>query len=103
MLKMLSYFNLQDILAEHRTCTDELASFLRERGDMLAEQQRNHSEAWMQNSQLGVTERREEARMAGNSYSMEIAKIDGEIEALRFELNHLEILITHNTHRGGSI
>ncbi len=85
----------------HACISESLASNLRQRGDVIAEQSRAHSEAWMQNIGTGitVTERKEEARMAANSFAMELARLDGEIEAERVELHHLELKLSFTRQR----
>lgn len=79
-----------DEWSQYVTCKDELKSAYLQRGDMLSEQLRAHSEAWMMNAHRAVTERREEAKTAENSFAREIAKLDGEILALEVELRFLE-------------
>ena len=54
-----------------------------------------HSNTFRATNQVAITERRELCRDACADLEYEAAKVHGEIEALRVELDHVKVLIDH--------
>ena len=83
------------MLSKHEALSRELAASLRSLGDIRAFIITTFSQAWRENSGVGVTERRETCKEATSHWAAEEAKLLGEIEALRVELNHVELQLRH--------
>lgn len=85
-----------DLLRPHKAATADLASSLRGLGDVRAAVIRVHAETWRNTDHLAVTERRETCREAVADLQVEEAKLVGEVDALRAELNHIEITLRYH-------
>lgn len=83
------------LIQRHEQLTDELASQLRSRGDVRAVAIRTRAQAWWSNQGVPVTERRETCSMSTADLDQQIARMDGEVDALRAELVHIELEIDH--------
>lgn len=81
------------MLSRHEALSTELASTLRTLGYVRAHIIKIHTEAWVANSHLPVTERREAVKVATAHWAGEEAKFQGEVDALRVELNHAELVL----------
>ena len=84
---------LAGLVRRHAALTDELSAALRSRGDIRAVVTRTYAETWRANFQMAITERRESCRVSTVDLDVETAKLDGEIEALRAELTHIELAV----------
>lgn len=83
-------------LGAHRGLTNELAASLRGLGDVRAAVVRVHAETWRNTGHLAVTERRETCRVAVADLQVEEAKLQGEVDALRAEINNIEIMLRYH-------
>lgn len=84
---------MSDVLSRHGSLTNELAASLRELALVRAAVIRVHAETWRNTGHLAVTERRESCREAVADLEVEAAKLVGEVEALRAEINHVETML----------
>lgn len=76
----------------HAVLTAELSSKLRELGDVRAAHIHARAGVWAQTAHLGVTERREEMHHANADLAADIVTLEAEIDALRVELAHEELV-----------
>lgn len=53
------------------------------------------AQVWESTAHLNVTERREECRYAVVDYAGMVVEQEAEIDALKVELNHIELEMTH--------
>lgn len=83
------------MLSRHAELSRELAASLRQLGEIRAHVIKIHAEAWTSHGGLNVTERREVVKVATSHWAGEEARLVGEVEALRVELNHVEVLLAH--------
>lgn len=84
-----------ELLDRHQSLTNDLAAELRSLGDWRARAIRVHAQTWENTTHLAVTERREVCRAAVAEDEAEVAKVQGEVDALRAELNHVEFLVRY--------
>lgn len=87
---------MSDVLSRHGSLTNELAASLRELALVRAAVIRVHAETWRNTGHLAVTERRESCREAVADLEVEAAGLVGEVEALRAEINHVEMMVRYS-------
>lgn len=82
----------QSALERYNTVARELSGLYRERGDLLGATLRARNAAYQQATieGAGVTNARHAADMAGEHYTIESMKIDGDISACEIELRYLD-------------
>lgn len=86
---------MSDALRRHGSLSSELAASLRELAGVRAAVIRVQAETWRNTGHLAVTERRETCREAVADLEVEVAKLVGEVDALRAELNHVETMLRY--------
>lgn len=84
-------------LATHASITADLASNLRELGQVREAIARNRAEAWLQSDHLNVTERRETVAAHLAPLTAEAENLSAEIEALKVELAHAALVVQYGT------
>lgn len=82
---------LTQLLVQAGTLSSDLASALRGLGHLRAARIDGYAESYRASEGLGVTERRERAVVACAQWDVEIARTQGEVDALRVELAYVEL------------
>lgn len=81
---------LSEALNRYNTITRNLASLYKQRGILRAEEIATKRDAFINGPADSVTARRENASVAAAEWGIELAKLQGDIEANEVELRYLD-------------
>lgn len=84
---------LETLVAHHGDLSAQLAASIRDGGMTREAIATTKREAWMSSAGVAVTERKEYMNQSVAHLVAELANTDAESEALRVELNHVELQI----------
>jgi hypothetical protein len=83
------------LIQRHGELSTELAAEVLELGEIRAAITQTRAHAWEEYSQYPVTERREWMTHSVANLTIDAQKMEASIDALRVELYHLQLQITH--------
>lgn len=83
---------MSDLSTRHATISADLAGALRELGTLRAGVLTAGADLWRQTNGYAVTERKEIIRHQLADLHGEVATLETDVEALRVELNHVELM-----------
>lgn len=83
----------------HGELTDQLADTIRELGMVRATITTTRADAWNAHAYLPVTERKETTSASIAQLVAEAANLEADVDALRVELAHVTLTITHTPQR----
>ena len=86
---------MSDLSTQHAALSADLAAALRELGSQRAGVLKAAADLWQQTYGTAVTERKEVIRHQLAHLHGEVATLEADVEALRVELNHVEVVLRY--------
>lgn len=87
--------DVQPLILHHADLTNQLIDAYQELGNLHAMRYLAYAQSHHASEGLGVTERRERAQVACADLDAEISRAQGERDALRAEITHVELQLEH--------